>query len=180
MSFFTYFQRLTDCIHKPKTSVFFTFHGMDGTAFRKDDGTKNISRYGRMVNRRGFLGTLTALSAALLPGGRKAVAGTVSPRTAVLCRCFIAGFQFHQGPAILPGLAAGQKLFLKREPANPYDSLAIAIHADCGSKIGYLPRRLNEIPTTLMDNGHSLTAVITGVAHGGPLWKMVEVEIGLG
>jgi hypothetical protein len=81
---------------------------------------------------------------------------------------------------VLPALVAGQTLVLQREPTNPYDPLAIAVHTDTGNKLGYLPRRLNEIPATLMDSGRNLTAIITSVAREAPPWEMVELEICLG
>jgi hypothetical protein len=171
MSFSAWYQKLADRLHGPETSGDSVPHGMNPDGHGKDNG---------MINRRGFLGTLAALSAVLLPGVKTAVARPGSSQPVVLCRCFIAGFQFHQGPAELPGLTAGQRLALKREPQNPYDPLAIAVHAPSGSRIGYLPRRLNDIPSFLMDSGHPLEAVIAGVAPSASPWEAVEVEIRFG
>jgi hypothetical protein len=97
-----------------------------------------------------------------------------------LFRCLIAGFQYYQGPRILPHLAVGQELVLQREPENPYDDLAVAVHTTTGQKLGYLPRHLNEIPAALMDNGRQLTAGITNLSRNAPPWEMVELEIRLG
>jgi hypothetical protein len=171
MSFSVCFQKITDHLRRPEISGNSFSHGMDPDGHGKDNG---------MINRRGFLGTLAALSAVLLPGVKTAVARPGSSQPVVLCRCFIAGFQFHQGPAEFPGLAAGQRLALNREPQNPYDPLAIAVHAPSGSRIGYLPRRLNDIPSFLMDTGHPLEAVIAGVASDARPWEAVEVEIRFG
>ena len=139
-----------------------------------------IVGHGNMLNRRGFLGSLAAASALLFWGRRTTAATPCSMEAISLCRCFIAGFQFHQGPALLSTLTAGQQLALKREPANPHDDLAIAVHTASGSKIGYLPQRLNEIPATLMDSNRPLSAVISAVLPKAPPWEAVEVEIRLG
>jgi hypothetical protein len=171
MSFSACFQKMADHLRRPEISGNSFSHRMDPDGHGKDNW---------MINRRGFLGTLAALSAWLLPGGRTAVARSGPSQAVVLCRCFIAGFQFHQGPAELPGFVAGQRLALKREPQNPYDPLAIAVHAPSGSRIGYLPRQLNDIPSFLMDTGHPLEAVIAGVARDAQPWEAVEVEIRLG
>jgi hypothetical protein len=171
MSFSACFQKVADRLRRPETSKCSASHGMDPDGCGKDNG---------MINRRGFLGTLAALSTWLLPGGKTAVARPGSSQAVVLCRCFIAGFQFHQGPAVLPGLAAGQRLALKREPQNPYDPLAIAVYTPSGSRIGYLPRRLNEVPSFLMDSGYPLEAVISGVARNARPWEAVEVDIRFG
>lgn len=133
----------------------------------------------KTINRRGFLGALAASIWALLSSGRNAMARPAKLQAVALCRCPIAGFQYHQGQALLPKLGAGQTLILQREPTNPYDPLAIALHTTAGCKLGYLPRRLNEIPATLMDNGHYLEAVIADVSRDAPPWEMVEVDVHL-
>ena len=134
----------------------------------------------KTTKRRSFLGALLAAPWVFLVGARHAAAGPAKLQAVPLCRCFIAGFQFHQGRAVLPTLVAGEPLVLQREPLNPHDSLAIAVLTAAGGKLGYLPRRLNEIPATLMDSGHSLAAVITSVVRDAPPWEMVEMEIRLG
>ncbi|MDO5675567.1 MAG: HIRAN domain-containing protein [bacterium] len=134
----------------------------------------------KTICRRDFLGAL--LATPLLVG---LSAGTVAAQPAAretipLCRCLVAGFQYHQGPTMLPQLAVGQALVLQREPANPYDALAIAVHTQTGTKLGYLPRRLNEIPANLMDGGRHLTASITTLTAKAPTWEMVELELYFG
>ncbi len=135
---------------------------------------------GKTMNRRGFLATLAVAAGALLVRGKGVAARPTELPSVSLCRCPIAGFQYHQGRALLPKLKAGQTLVLKREPANPHDSLAIAVHTTKDGKLGYLPRRLNEIPSGLMDGGQGLTAVIVAVDRDAPIWQMVEVEVRLG
>lgn len=134
----------------------------------------------KTTKRRSFLGALLAAPWVALLGARWAEARPAKSQALPLCRCFIAGFQYHQGRAVLPTLVAGEPLILQREPLNPHDPLAIAVRTAAGGKLGYLPRRLNEIPASLMDSGRSMAAVITSVARDAPPWEMVELEIRLG
>lgn len=135
------------------------------------------------MNRRNFLSVLASSVGALLIGGRDAAARPAglpaAPAPVSLCFCPIAGFQHHKGLAILPTLREGQPLILQREPDNPYDPLAIVVRTSSGRKLGYLPRRLNEIPAGLMDAGQGLMAVIVSVNRDAPPWEMVEVEVRL-
>ncbi len=131
-----------------------------------------------IISRRRFLRALTATPFLLL-AGKQAVARQ-APRTISLCRCYIAGFQYHSGPAILRALRKGQLLSLKREPNNPHDALAIAVYTTTGKKIGYLPRRLNEIPATLMDQGQPVQSFIHRVTRNAPTWEMVKIQVCLG
>lgn len=178
MSFSDGFTKVLDRIGRQKRSGRPASRDRNAANFRTEADPEKTSPHDSGINRRGFLATIAAASTLLFPGGRKAAAGT--GRALPLCRCFIAGFPYHQGPALLPGLAPGQRLMLKREPANPHDPLAIAVHTVSGSKIGYLPRYINEIPATLMDRDCPLKAVIAHVAPSAPPWEAVEVKIRLG
>lgn len=136
------------------------------------------------MNRRNFLAILVASIGGLLLPGKKSVAGrtglAVSSVEVSLCRCHIAGFQYHQGPGMLTRIKAGQPLCLEQEPDNPHDPLAIAVRTREGRKLGYLPRRLNEIPAGLMDSGQRLSAVVIAVDRDAPPWEMVEMEVVMG
>jgi hypothetical protein len=129
------------------------------------------------LNRRVFFGVLAAAVWVLFFGKKNAAARPPELVPTSLCRCPIAGLQYYQGSALLAKLKKGQRLILKREPANPHDRLAIAVYTAARDKLGYLPRRLNEIPASLMDSGHRLEAVITTVNRDVPLWGMVEVGV---
>ena len=48
-------------------------------------------------------------------------------RRVSLQTCALAGFQYHQGEKLWPHLAPAASLRLVREPANPYDTLAIRV-----------------------------------------------------
>ena len=45
-----------------------------------------------------------------------------------------------------------------REPENPYDERAILVENLEGEKLGYIPRRKNEVLASLMDAGKSIYA----------------------
>lgn len=159
---------LSSCVNK------YGWHENDRT-----EGETTLNN-GKTMNRRSFLGTLAAAAGMLLVGRRIAPANAARLQSFSLCRCPIAGFQYYEGRALLQKLEHGQTLLLTRESANPYDPLAIAVHTATNGKLGYLPRQLNEIPATLMDDGHRLTAIIATVSPNAPPWEMVEVEVRLG
>lgn len=103
-----------------------------------------------------------------------------SAKTIPLCLCTVAGLKYHQGQGLLPQLRAGQQLTLRREPKNPHDPKAIAVFAASGHKLGYLPRRLNEIPANLMDCGRPVVARVNEVDAEALPWEAVVMEVGVG
>lgn len=127
-----------------------------------------------MNTRRTFLAGLGALGAAI---------GWVVPRPAVARRserllqtCPLAGFQYHAGPTVWDRLRVGDELLLVREPDNPYDARAVAVHWR-GHRLGYLPRLDNAAASQLLDRGETLSARITHLqAHGGP-WQRVHLAV---
>lgn len=76
---------------------------------------------------------------------------------------YVVGFQFYDGTALIDGLHVGDSLCLRREPDNPYDDMAIAIHARNGSKLGYVSRYHNVVPAGMLDHGLTLEATITKI-----------------
>ena len=58
------------------------------------------------------------------------------------------------------GLAVGSPLVLKRDVHNEYDELAIGVETEAGDRIGWVPRKYNDIPARLMDAGKLLTAKV--------------------
>jgi len=76
-----------------------------------------------------------------------------------LQECHVAGTMHVDG--ILQktqGVEVGAPLVLKREPGNEYDELAIAVETMAGNRIGYVPRRYNQVYARLMDAGKLLIA----------------------
>jgi LSD1 subclass zinc finger protein len=84
-----------------------------------------------------------------------------------LLETWAAGFQYHDGPEpeVQTVLADGNDLLLVREPYNEYDAQAIAIHTHCEDKVGFIPRQINTMLATMMDQGIPLFAEIVVFRH---------------
>lgn len=57
------------------------------------------------------------------------------------------------------------KMQLVREPENPYDPLAIAVHAQDGEEwthVGYIPKSENSTIAARMDNGEEIPVTFLG------------------
>jgi hypothetical protein len=129
---------------------------------------------GSGVDRRSFLGALVGLPAALSAGGD----ARVRPHAAEAVEVdsfFVAGYQYHEGPAIEARLRPGTRLVARREPANAHDDLAIALLAR-GVMIGYVPRARNAIPARLIDAGFRVRFTVAVVDRAAPTWERVRVR----
>lgn len=100
----------------------------------------------------------------------------VPPGPEVWLADFIAGYQYHAGPAVEEGLRAGDALALVREPENPYDRLAVRIDWQ-GHKLGYLPRPRNAEIALALDAGEELAARIRRIDPEAEPWERVEVVV---
>jgi hypothetical protein len=72
----------------------------------------------------------------------------------------IAGRDFYSLPNELGGIDQGTVLELRREPFNPYDANAIAVHMPAGAKLGFVPRSANPPVAALLDRGERITATV--------------------
>jgi hypothetical protein len=88
----------------------------------------------------------------------------------------LAGFQYHEGPALWDQLRTGDRLELVREENNPHDRRAIAVLWQ-GHKLGYLPRAENDAVSDAMDRGHRLEARIGRLREERNPWRRLEVEV---
>ena len=77
-------------------------------------------------------------------------------REVELLNCNIAGTTFLDLDEIEPELRKHQLLMLKREPKNKIDDKAILILTEDGQKLGYVPKKKNEVLSNLMDAGKLL------------------------
>ena len=77
-------------------------------------------------------------------------------REVELLNCNIAGTTFLDLDEIEPELRKHQLLMLKREPKNKDDDKAILILTEDGQKLGYVPKKKNEVLSNLMDAGKLL------------------------
>jgi hypothetical protein len=94
-----------------------------------------------------------------------------------LLQSFIRGFRFYEGPELLQAMKEGDMLELVREPNNPHDNCAVALHFN-QHKLGYLPREDNEILSRLLDAGViELLAEITHLKPQAAAWENVHIAV---
>ncbi|MCE1198930.1 MAG: HIRAN domain-containing protein [Marinilabiliales bacterium] len=74
-------------------------------------------------------------------------------------------------PEILPE----KVLVLKREPGNPHDPWAIAIHCD-EVRIGYVPSEMNQVCSRLMDAGKLFFCRVVSKKWKGQ-WLKIDANI---
>lgn len=100
-----------------------------------------------------------------------------APSSIPLFNCAVAGFRYYDGFHSLPTIHPGDLLTLVREPDNPHDDRAIAVHATHDGKLGYIPRHINDIPAWHLDHGNRLHAVINHIDFAAPPWEMLEITV---
>lgn len=94
-----------------------------------------------------------------------------------LLQCFVRGFRFYKGISLLHSMKEGDLLQLVREPGNPHDPCAIALHWNC-EKIGYIPAESNEILSKLLDAGiPELIAEISFLKAEAAAWENVHISV---
>ena len=93
-----------------------------------------------------------------------------------LLREFVAGYQFHAGTQLEPRMGVGDRLELVREPDNPHDRQAVAIHWG-GERIGYVPRRVNADIARRLDAGDRLSGHLTRLDERADTWQRLEFAI---
>lgn len=88
----------------------------------------------------------------------------------------LAGFQHHAGPALFSLMAVGQRLHLRREPANLFDHKAVRVEWN-GVQIGYAPKADNVDLARLMDRGVQVEGRILHLQKARDPWKRLLMEI---
>ena len=126
------------------------------------------------ATRRGFLGLL--LSAVAL--GTRGVSKTGQPKVYELNDFYIAGFQYHRGPALIHQMRDGMALGLAAEPENPYDPSAVRIEFG-GRHVGYVPRDQNQHVCALLEQGATLSCRLVEAHPDAPPWEMARASITL-
>ena len=96
-----------------------------------------------------------------------------------LIECEIAGTGFIQDiEEKAKALTDGSVVSLIREPNNKYDVLAIRIDDVNGGKLGYIPRRKNEILARLLDGGKLLYGKVSNVEFSDYSdWVEISIKI---
>ena len=88
----------------------------------------------------------------------------------------LAGFNYHQAPAVFANLRSGDALALLREADNPHDANAIGVYWR-EHKLGYVPRAQNAALAWAMDRGEAVVARVSRLlVHRNPRLR-VEFEV---
>jgi HIRAN domain len=73
----------------------------------------------------------------------------------------VAGAGRHHTEALASdAVAPGRRLHLRRDPENPHDPNAIAVHSGDGEQVGWVPRELAEELAPLIDAGEPWSAIV--------------------
>lgn len=92
----------------------------------------------------------------------------------------VAGTRYVDGiEQLMAELQEGDELLLVREPDNMYDQLAILVLDAKKRKLGYIPRRKNEVVARLMDAGKRFYAQVRKVESQGEVsnWKYIYIAV---
>ncbi|HVE66990.1 MAG TPA: HIRAN domain-containing protein [Solirubrobacteraceae bacterium] len=83
--------------------------------------------------------------------------------------CGVAGAAAHHGDVLQSdALGPGAALELRRDPANPHDPNAIAVHAAAGGQAGWVPRDVAEAVAASLDEGTPWSAVVLRERRASP------------
>jgi single-stranded-DNA-specific exonuclease len=88
------------------------------------------------------------------------------------------GVTFDDRQAVIATLRPGDRLRLRREPANPHDPHAVRVLTDEGRTVGYLNARLAGHLAPLMDAGIGYAASVAGITGGPPPGAVAEPTAG--
>jgi hypothetical protein len=88
----------------------------------------------------------------------------------------LAGYRYHAAAQVWSELRVGDVLELARETDNPHDPNAVSLSWR-GRKLGYVPRRDNEVLAWSLDRGEVLRARISRLtSHPNPA-RRIEFEV---
>lgn len=99
-----------------------------------------------------------------------------APRMLPVLETRIAGFAYYQGGQCLSRIKPGDRLELKREPANRHDGRAIEVFWR-GHKLGYVPRSHNAALSQLLDQSERIDVVVKGIVERP--WEPLEFRVGV-
>jgi hypothetical protein len=102
------------------------------------------------------------------PDGRYLGRGAPELAAAGLRIAGVAGAGRHHADALAADAAGpGRPLELRRDPGNPHDPNAIAVHAG-GVQVGWVPRAVAEVIAPAIDRGEPYSAVVLREQRGSP------------
>lgn len=109
------------------------------------------------ITRRGLLGVLAGALGVAAP------AAETESRRLTLLETHVAGTAYYEAERVRGKLRPGETLFLRREPGNAHDAMAIEVFTAAGAKLGYVPRVDNEPFARLMDADQAVDACVIEV-----------------
>ena len=119
----------------------------------------------------------TWLAVALLLGLSLAPRAATAQQVRLLVQSSpLAGFNYHQAPAVWRDLRVGDALQLEREPDNAYDNRAVRVRWQ-GHMLGYVPRAHNAALAWAMDRGEALSARVSRLQPQRSPRKRIEFEV---
>jgi hypothetical protein len=81
----------------------------------------------------------------------------------------VAGAANHHPDALASdAVAPGRPLALRRDPANPHDPSAIAVHSAVGEQVGWVPRAVAAELAPDLDAGRPWTAIVLREQRASP------------
>ncbi len=89
---------------------------------------------------------------------------------------YIAGTSFIENSDVFKSLKENDHLILRREVDNKFDENAILVLNQNNQKLGYIPRKDNEIFSRLLDAGKILTASIKEINLKGDFYT-IKIKI---
>ena len=90
----------------------------------------------------------------------------------------VAGTKFHEGINEVQLMSDGDELSMVPEPTNIYDKYAVKVLYN-DLMLGYIPKIVSQVFSTLVQNGVHLEASITKVNPNAPPHEMVTFTISL-
>ena len=89
----------------------------------------------------------------------------------------VVGLQYYKAEALVGSMKVGERLILKREPDNKFDTRAIAIYYH-EHKMGYMAKRHNKIISKMLDTGHGNFEAVISYLYGEEYpYLTVEYEV---
>ena len=118
-----------------------------------------------------------AFALAIAATGHCGAAEQAPSTTRVLLQTSLtAGLAHHEAKEVWQELRPGDRLELRREPANPHDPNAVQVWRE-GRLLGYLPRADNRDVARQLDRGQPLEARIRSVARHRNHRRKLEIDV---
>ena len=91
---------------------------------------------------------------------------------------YIAGTSYIEEKEVFQSLKVNDHLILRRDKENKFDEKAILVLNEKKMKLGFIPRKDNEIFSRLLDAGKLLTGTVKEINLKGDIYK-IKININL-